>query len=154
MLTVALDGNYINRLRLVGMHIDNESEVGRQVAADLAPLFTGVVAAHHVPMLLHEQHAGSLRIHGDMMDTMPDLGRRIGNVLRMQPLVDGLPGHSAVVAAKRTGGRYGNVQPLGIARIKEDGVQAHATCARLPLRSRPVSPETGKLMPAVSAVGG
>ena len=56
MLRVALDRHDVDRLRLVRVHVDREAEIGRQVAADFVPRVAGVVAAHHVPVLLHEQH--------------------------------------------------------------------------------------------------
>jgi len=55
MFGVALDGHHIDRLRLVRMDVDDEPEVGGQVAADLGPVVTRVVAAQHVPVLLHEE---------------------------------------------------------------------------------------------------
>ena len=40
------------------------------------PVVAGVVGAHHVPVLLHEEHAGALGMHGDVVDAMANLGRR------------------------------------------------------------------------------
>ena len=62
----------------------------------------------------------------------------IGNVLRVQAVVDGLPGFAAVVGAKRARRGDGDKDALGIAGIENDGVQAHAACARLPARTRAV----------------
>ena len=59
VLAVALDGDDVNRLRLVRVNVDDEAEIGRQIAADFCPLIAGVVGAHHVPVLLHEQHSGT-----------------------------------------------------------------------------------------------
>ena len=86
MLRVALDGDDVDRLRLVRVHVDHEAEVGGQVAADLLPGIAGVVAAHHVPVLLHEEHVRARRVHGDVVNAVADLGRRIGNVLRSTAL--------------------------------------------------------------------
>ena len=82
MLRIALDRHHVDGLRLVRMDVDHEPEVGRQVAADLAPRIAGVVAAHHVPVLLHEEHVGPRPVHGDAMDAVADLGLRIGDVVR------------------------------------------------------------------------
>ena len=60
----------------------------------------------------------------------------IGNVLRAQALVDGLPGHAAVVGAERARGGDGDEDALRIAGVEDDGVQAHAARARLPVRAR------------------
>ena len=154
VLAVALDGNNVYGLWFVGMHVDDESEVGRQVTADLAPILAGVVAAHYVPVLLHEQHAGPLRVHGNVMHAMPDLGGRVRNVLRVQPLVDRLPGDPAVVGAERAGRGDRDVHPLGIAGIEDDAVQTHAARAWLPLRSGAMPAKAGELVPACCAVGG
>jgi hypothetical protein len=43
----------------VRVHVDREAEVGGQIAADLLPAVAGVVAAHNVPMLLHEEYVGT-----------------------------------------------------------------------------------------------
>ena len=81
MLRVALDGHDVNRLGLMRMDIDGKAEVGRQIAADLAPLVAGVVAAQNVPMFLHEEHVRTRRMHGDAMDAMADLRVRIGQLV-------------------------------------------------------------------------
>ena len=54
MSPIALDRDDVNRLRLVRVNVDHEAEIGGQIAADLAPGVAGIIAAHHVPMLLHE----------------------------------------------------------------------------------------------------
>ena len=74
MLPVALDRDDIDGVRLVGVNVDRETEVGRQVAADLPPGLAGVVAAHDVPVLLHEQDIGRERVHGDVMNAVSDFG--------------------------------------------------------------------------------
>ncbi len=56
MFSVALDGYNVNRLRFVSVDVDYESKVGRQIPADLLPQIAGIIAAHDVPVLLHEQH--------------------------------------------------------------------------------------------------
>ena len=88
MLGVALDGDYVNSLRLMRVYIDRETEVGRQVTADLMPGVAGVVAAHDVPVLLHKEHSRARRMHRDPVNAMADFGRRIGNVFGPQSLVE------------------------------------------------------------------
>src|SRR5690606_32004490 len=64
MFGVAFYGDDVYRFRYVGMYIDDKSKVGGKVAADLAPGFTGIIAAHDVPMLLHEQDVGVGSVEG------------------------------------------------------------------------------------------
>src|SRR6266566_4801401 len=74
------------------------------------------------------------------MDAMAHFGGGIGNVLRVQAFVDGLPGFAAIVGSKRARGRDGDDHALRIAGIVKDAMQTHATSAWLPLRSRAVVP--------------
>src|SRR5690606_18718075 len=55
MFGVAFYGNDIDRFRLMCMDVDDKTKVGGEVAANLAPRFAAVVAAHHVPVFLHEK---------------------------------------------------------------------------------------------------
>src|SRR5262249_17864331 len=112
----------VDGLRLVRVDLDREAEVGRQVAADLVPGLAGVVAAHDVPVLLHEQDVGARPVHGDAVNAVADLGVRVGDVVRTQPPVDRLPGLATIVRPERAGGRDGDVHALGILWIDEDGV--------------------------------
>ncbi len=79
----------------------------------------------------------------DAMDAVADLRLRVGNVLGAQPLIDRLPGLPAIVTAERARGRDGNEETLRIPRILDDGVEAHATCARLPFRPGVVFAQAG-----------
>src|SRR6185312_6334360 len=121
VLGVTLDGDNVNGFRLVRVHVNHESEVGGQITADFFPVIATVVRAHDVPMLLHEERVGTLRMHSDVMDTVSDLGVLIGDVLRAQTFVDGLPGRASVIGAEGAGGGDGDVNPLGIFGIKNDG---------------------------------
>src|ERR1019366_2456592 len=49
--------------------------------------------------------------------------------------------------------RDGDVNPLGIAGVEDDGVQAHATGSGLPARSGTVAAESRQFLPTLSAVG-
>ncbi len=153
MLPVALDGDDVDGLRLVGVNVDHEAEVGRQVAADFLPRVAGVVAAHHVPVLLHEEHVRARAVHGDVVNAVADLGVRVGDVLGMQSLVDGAPGLAAVVGTEGTGGRDGDVDPSGVAGIQNDGVEAQPTGAWLPLGSCAMAAQSGEFLPVLSAIG-
>ena len=84
VLGVALDRHDVDRLRLVRVHVDREAEVGRQVAADLAPGVAGVVAAHHVPVLLHEEHVRGARVHARCDERSDRPRRRVRESLRMR----------------------------------------------------------------------
>src|SRR5690348_13504094 len=154
VLGIALDGEDVNGFRFVRVDVDDESEIGRQVAADFLPIVAGIVGAHDVPVLLHEENAGTLGVHRNVVDTMSDLCVLIGNILRSQAAVDRLPGVAAIVAAEGAGSGDCNPNSFRITGIENDGVQAHATCARLPLGTGAVTAEAGKFAPGFAAVGG
>src|SRR6266576_148061 len=116
MLGVALDRHDVNRVRFVRVNVDRESEVAWQVTADFAPGVPGIVAPHYVPMFLHEQRVWPLRMHCDVMNAVADFRLRIGNVLRMQTLVDWLPTFAAFVGAERPRSRDGDEHSLRIFR--------------------------------------
>ena len=59
MLGIALDRHDVDRFRFVRMHVDGKAEIGGQIAADLMPHVTRIIAAHHVPVLLHVKHLGA-----------------------------------------------------------------------------------------------
>src|SRR6185369_3116690 len=125
----------------------------RQVSAYLAPRIARIVTAHDIPMLLHEEHSGSRRMHRYVVHTVSNLRGRIRYVLREESLVDRFPRLASVVGSERARGRDGDEDPLGIARIENDSVQAHSTGARLPVGSRAVSAQAGQLLPVLAAVG-
>src|SRR5579872_2460210 len=89
-----------------------------------------------------------------MMNAVPDFRGRVGNVLRVQALIDRLPGLSPVVGPEGACRRDGDVNPPVIRRIENDGVQAHPARARLPCRSGAMAAQAGKFMPVLSAVRG
>ena len=70
------------------MDVDRKAEVRWEIVAHLPPRIAAMVAAHDVPMLLHEEHVGSRRMQGDMVHAVADLGFRIGDALRAQALID------------------------------------------------------------------
>ena len=102
------------------MDVDREPEISREIAAHFAPGFSGIIAPHNVPMLLHEENIWPLRMHRDVVDAVADLGIGIGNVLRMQPTVDGLPALPAIVSPERSGGRDRDINTLWILGIDQD----------------------------------
>src|SRR5437879_13702833 len=100
-------------------------------------------------MLLHEENAGTRRMHGDMVDAMADLCLRIGNVLGAKALIDRLPALAAIVSTEGARGGDGDVNPFGISWIQNNRVQAQATCARLPLGSGAVPAKSGEFFPVL-----
>ena len=147
-------GHDVDRLRLVGVHVDREAEVGRQVAADLVPRVAGVVAAHHVPVLLHEQHVGPRRVHGDAVDAVADLGVGSGMYSECRPRLIGFQVAAAVVGAERARGRDGDEDPVRD-RSGRAGWCA-GTCR--PRRAASAAPSSwlaqpGQLLPGLAAVG-
>src|SRR6476469_4975914 len=127
MLRIALDRYDVNRFRLMRMNVDRKSEIARQIATDLMPRTARVVAAHYVPMLLHEQRVRARRMHRDPMHAVTDLRVRVRDVLRVQSAIDRLPCFASIVGAERAGSRDCDGNPLGIARIEKNGVQTHPT---------------------------
>ena len=113
-----------------------------------------VVAAHHVPVLLHVQHVGRRRVHRDAVHAVPDLGVAVGDAFGVQTAVRGLPRLAAVVGAEHAGRRDRDEHAVGVGRIDHDRVQAHAAGARLPRRPRTVLAQSGELVPLVAAVDG
>src|SRR5207248_8396005 len=153
VFAIALDGDDVDRLRLMRVNVDHESKVSGQIPAHFVPGIAAVVAAHHVPMFLHKEHVGARLMRSDMMNAVADLGIGIGNVLRLQAAIDWLPGFASVVSAKRARRRYGDEHALGIFRIENDAVQAQPARARLPFGACAVAAESGKLLPTLTAVG-
>src|SRR4029077_5759915 len=110
----------------VRVDVDYEAEIGGQVAADFVPAVAGVVAAHDVPVFLHEQCVGLRWMHGDVVNAVADFGVGVGNVLREEALVDWLPGLARVVGTERAGGGNRDVDAIGIFLVENDGVKTHA----------------------------
>jgi hypothetical protein len=129
------------------VYVDGESEVRGQIAADLSPVVAGIVRPHHIPMLLHEEHTRPRRMHRDMVHTMADFRRRIGNVLGIKTPIDRLPGQASIVAAKGSRCGDGDKDPIGIARVENHRMQTHSAGARLPLWTGSVAAQSGKLRP-------
>ena len=153
MLGIALDGHDVNRLRLVRVNVNREAEIRRQIAADFVPLIARVVAAQHVPMLLHEQHVRSRRVHRDAMNAMADFRVGIGKfVMRLQSAIDRLPGFAAVIGAETPARRDGDVNPVRVFRIEQDRMHGHAARARLPEIAFGAA-QSGKFLPRFAAVG-
>ena len=137
----------------MGVDVDHEAEVARQVAADLGPRLARIVGAHDVPVLLHEEHLRPRAVHRDVVDAVPHFGLRIRYPFGSQPLVDRLPRLAAVVGAKRPGRGDGDVNPGRVARIDDDRVEAQTARARRPVRSGTVAAQARQLGPGLGAVG-
>src|SRR2546428_621431 len=146
MLGVTLNRNDVDGVWFVRVDVDREAEVGRQIAADLPPRLAGVVAAHDVPVLLHEQHARTRAVHRDAVNAVADLGSRVGYLLRPEAPVDRSPRLAGVVGPERAGRRDRDEDPLGIARVQEDRVQAHPAGTWLPGGRRFVAAQPGQLL--------
>ena len=106
VLGIALHRDDIDRFGFVGVHTDRESEIAGQVAAHIAPGISPVVAAHDVPVALHEQQVRSDWMHREPMDAVTHLGIGFRHVVGMQAPVDRLPGTAAVQGTEGTG--HGN----------------------------------------------
>src|SRR5438477_13017495 len=106
MLGIALDRDDINCVRLVRMNVDGKSKIAWQVAAHFAPRVAGVIAAHDVPMLLHEEGIATRWEHGNPMNTVHDFRIRVRYVLRLQAEANGTPGRLFIDSTVRASGRY------------------------------------------------
>src|SRR5436309_526252 len=127
VLRVALDRYDVDGVGLVRVDVDREPEVARQVPADLLPRLAGVVAAHDVPVLLHEEHARTRAVRRDAVNAVADLGSRVGDLLGSQAAVDRPPRLASVVGPEHASRRDRDERPLRIARVEHDRVQAHPT---------------------------
>jgi hypothetical protein len=88
------------------------------------------------------------------MHAVADLGRRVWHEIGLQSAGDRPPRLTGVVAPKRAGGGDGGEDPRRVARIQQDGVQAHAAGARLPAGPRAVAAQSRQFLPRRSAVDG
>ena len=113
----------------------------------------GVVAAHHVPVLLHVQHGRARRVHRQVVHAMADLGVGIRDPFGAQAAVHRPPGLARVIGPERARGRDGREDPPGPGRIQDDRVQAHPARPRLPRRPGLVAAQPGQFLPVPPAVG-
>src|SRR5258708_4800683 len=82
MLGIALDGDDVNGFRFMRVNVNRKTEVRRQIAADVSPHISGVVAPQYVPVLLHEQNARARRMHGDAVNAMAHFRIRVRKLVR------------------------------------------------------------------------
>ena len=91
-------------------------------------------------------------MHGHMVHAVANFGIGIGDAFGLQAAVDRLPRLARVVSTKRAGGRDGDVDALGIARIEDDRMQTHAAGAGLPHWPRAVLAQPRQLLPRLAGV--
>ena len=72
----------------------------------------------------------------------------------LRPAIDRPPGLAAVIGPEGARGRNGDEDPARVRGIENDGVQAHATRARLPVGARAVAAKTSEFLPGLPAVAG
>src|SRR5581483_7028435 len=138
----------------MGVNLDGEAEVRWEIATDLLPALARVVASHDVPVLLHEQHLGSGAVQRDAVHAVADFRGGIRHELRSEAAIHRPPGLAAIVSPEHAGSGDGDEHALGVARIRQDGVQAHAARAWLPRRPGAVAAQPGQLLPVLAAIGG
>src|SRR6266487_1935618 len=88
----------------------------------------------------------------EAVHAVADLGGGIRDVLGVQTAVDRSPRLAAVVAAERARSRDRDVDALRVARIEQNGVEAHAAGPRLPLGPGAVAAQPRQLLPRLPAV--
>src|SRR5579859_1299339 len=103
-------------------------------------------------MLLHKKCSRPLCTHRDVVHAVSNFRGRIRNILRMQSLVDRLPGQTTIIRAKRASSGNRNVDSLWITGIKNHRVQAHSPRTRLPLRTGSMPAQSGKFLPGFAAI--
>src|SRR5207237_3951028 len=74
------------------------------------------------------------------------------DVLRVEAAVDRLPRLAGVIAAEGARGRDRDEDPLGMARVDKDRVEAHPACSRLPRGPGAMAAQSGQLLPGLPAV--
>ena len=104
-------------------------------------------------MFLHEEYARAQGTHGDVVNAVADFGVLVGNILGPQSAVNRLPAFASVVTAEGARCGDGDPHPLRIAGVKNNGMQAHAACPRLPFGAGAVAAQAGKFFPILAAVG-
>ena len=131
----------------------NPKSVGR-LPLIFVQLIARIVRAHHVPVLLHEQHSRT-RLGSWRCDARnARLQRSDPECIASRVLVDRLPGLAAIIGTERARRGDRDEDPIRIAGIKNDGVQAHAAGARLPLRTGAMAAQSGEFAPVLAAIGG
>src|SRR5262245_37037968 len=99
------------------MDIDRKAKISWQIAADLTPRFAAIVAAHDVPVFLHEQNARPGGVQRNSVHAVANLGGWVGDILRVESAIDRFPGLPTVVGSKTACGRDGDENPIGVAGI-------------------------------------
>src|SRR5262249_23051884 len=127
-------------------------EIRRQIPADLFPFTAAIIAPHHVPMLLHEQHIRPRWMHRHMMHAVPHLSIRIRDVLRAQPFIDRPPRRSTIVSPKRPCSRNRDIYAPRILSVQQNRVEPHAARTRRPTIAGAVRPQPRKLGPTLAAI--
>ncbi len=115
---ITLHRNDVDRFGFVGVHADGKTEIAGQVATHFGPGISPIVAAHNVPVVLHEQHVGVGRMHGEAMDAMARLTFRLRHKIRMKSTVHRLPGFSAIQRAEGSCCGFSDEHPDRIAKVR------------------------------------
>src|SRR6266851_10434071 len=93
-------------------------------------------------------------MHGEAMNAVTDLGRRIGDLLRTQAAVRGPPAFARIIGPESSGGRNGDEHPIAVGRILNDRVQTHPAGARRPGGPGLMPPQARELLPGLAGIRG
>src|ERR1700694_4229640 len=104
------------------MDVDYKPEISGQVPAHLLPRLAGIIAAHYVPVFLHEQDIGARWMHGNPVNAVAHLSRRLGDLLGVQAPIDRLPCRSSIVGTEGARSRNADENPARDAGIQKDSV--------------------------------
>src|SRR3982750_4400836 len=88
----------------------------------------------------------------DVVNAVADLRFRVGNIFRMQSLIDRFPRLSAIIGAERSGRRDRDENALRIFWREENRVEAQSTSTGLPFRAGPMTAQSGQLLPILTAI--
>ena len=117
------------------------------------PVVAGVVAAHDVPVLLHEQRSGPGRVHGEVMHAVADLGCGRGMPSDSRPLLTGCQVTPRVIGAEDARRGDGDEDPVGVLG------SSTMVCRHMPpapgchCGPEPCSRSPASSLPALAAVG-
>src|SRR5439155_12498481 len=152
-----LERNHIERVGVVRMNDDWESEVGRQSLADRAPGVAVVVAAQdadarvlgEAAVVLHVEPARRVRVARDFVYALPELDERIGQETGADAPVGGRERPAAVLAQVVAAGRDAEMDTIPVA---QDGVQAEPAVTGLPFARVFVVADARNQLPGIAAV--
>src|SRR5580704_8426431 len=91
-------------------------------------------------------------MHRDPVHAVANFGGSVWDSIGLQSAVDRFPGFTGIIGSEGARRRDRDEYSVRMIRIQKYGVQAHATSAWLPARSRTVAAQSGKFVPRLRTV--